>query len=245
VNFDEHINVFNIPNSLINIHFTDNKLLGTHEKYTNMLKPLKDQLVITIHDNKNWKIKSNHYFINWNKMSKQIKVINYIETMRVFTCPYCWNSNHTLRKCYHFIQYKNITSKYSYCQNILEPNDALGYCAGGIIICSKNKFLMLNEIRKGENKLNFIGGGRETVIDIKNRKYMEKPHQTIINELTEELNEIYSDNDNNIHVDNSKWGKYVEFMDDFEGEGDRFFWILLKHKQFFVFSPLLFLKNAI
>lgn len=131
-------------------------------------------------------------------MSKQIKVINYIETMRVFTCPYCWNSNHTLRKCYHFIQYKNITSKYSYCQKTLEPNDALGYCAGGIIICSKNKFLMLNEIRKGENKLNFIGGGRETVVDIKNRKYMEKPHQTIINELTEELNEIYYDNDNNI-----------------------------------------------
>lgn len=118
--------------------------------------------------------------------------------MRIFTCPYCYNSKHILRKCNKFIKYKKLASTYNYCQTALNYNDVLSYCAGGIIICSNNKFLMLNEIRKGKNKLNFIGGGRETSINIKNQKYMEKPRETIINELSEELNEIYSNNDTNI-----------------------------------------------
>jgi hypothetical protein len=120
--------------------------------------------------------------------------------MRIFDCPLCKNKNnnkHVLRKCFNFYKFKNLLTQHNYYSDKLFSNDELGFCSVGIILYyydnNKIYLLMLKEMRKGFLKLNFIGGGREGYYNKRtNKYYMETSKQTIINELTEELSEIYS-----------------------------------------------------
>lgn len=116
----------------------------------------------------------------------------------IFNCSLCErNYDHQLNKCFIFIEYKRLLSRYNYFSYSLKYNDRLGFCSSSILLYymknNKMNIFMIKEERNNKLKFNFPGGKREWGINRKNNiYYMESYKQTALREFIEELREIYS-----------------------------------------------------
>ena len=85
-------------------------------------------------------------------------------------------------------------------ESIIGPTEEGGFCSAGMILYfvdphGKISFLMLAEERKGEEKLNFPAGGRESIMNVRTGEILpETSEQTARNECIEELGKLVGPN---------------------------------------------------
>ena len=114
---------------------------------------------------------------------------------RVFdSCPFECPFGHSLRKCKHFLTLKEECTTINYISSVLNPEDAAGFCAAGIIpYCRKNGTIymfMLIEERRSVLAANFVGGGRETLRDPQLALRPETYIETAVSEFSEEVGDL-------------------------------------------------------
>lgn len=127
-------------------------------------------------------------------------VNKYIANMRMHDiCPYNCEVQHSLRKCPKFFGLKKKCTKYTYMGNRLLKNDYVGFCAAGVFLKCDDNILFLRENRNGEIKLNFPGGGRETISN-NNTMRLETPFETAASEFVEEVGDLVVDGRRNLAV---------------------------------------------
>lgn len=113
-------------------------------------------------------------------------------------CPFKCPTPHSLRKCRHFLALKELCTKTNYISSELNPVDADGFCAAGIIpYCRKNGTIylfMLIEERRFISAANFVGGGRETIRirepDKETKLRCESYLETAVSEFCEEVGDL-------------------------------------------------------
>lgn len=126
---------------------------------------------------------------------------------RYFGCVLCESDKHGVCKCKSYNKLKQNLSLKNYVLNNsdkLKQTDENGFCAAAIIpyVKVRNRVFILSLIETRANKigLNFIGGKREC-IKHNDVVRMETSYETALNELREELNEIFCVNSVNLIVD--------------------------------------------
>lgn len=109
-------------------------------------------------------------------------------------CPFCGTKEHTIKKCKHFFLMKrrvksSYTKKGYINSSYIDEREELGYCAAGVLpyFYYENKIylMVVKEVRDGVEKINFIGGKKESVYDYDSIR-PEYSIETAYNEFFEE-----------------------------------------------------------